>query len=548
MTFEQFAKSKSYKKGTWNYIRAQECWEAATASHPASAQKVVPVAEPVDWRSIESAPVDEGILIAATPDWVGEARLDLDLLNGVETMVWRWASGEPIHPNIVPVYWMPKPAFPSKTGDCAVCTLGLPGLCYCGPATPAASVPAGAKAPAPLGGGEVVAPETWPARTTEELEQYFTEADPRYPARKLASEALSKFTSAWFAEYEFTDGENGYHDPSEFERMLIEDAFHGLTADDEYVRLHSAWRELCGDRATPPMQQDAAPAVAREARMVDLLKRGIKQMDEWHIKYGEHNPEWLPPSGDVRWAEDVEEALEARTACAPRHKFWGAGEPDCPQDLKAANGELHTMRCKVCGDGWRKSIDVCRDAAPAVAVSFSGFLCRAWGESDMPCAEVVRDLAGVRHFLIREWLGSEDDKGADGEPTLPKVMAEIESQNWEADEQWSAEFEIGGVSVEPVYSFAAPTAAVQPGEQDSVYLGSGASRRVQARGLQAKYNELLYAVGNKYPGESRHETALRYIRRAEEQTQGANSPSHSAAILASEKAQPGSAVSGGGGA
>ena len=32
----------------------------------------------------------------------------------------------------------------------------------------------------------------------------------------------------------------------------------------------------------------------------------------------------------------------------------------------------------------------------------------------------------------------------------------------------------------------------------------------------AKYAELIYAVGNKYPGESRHETALRYIRQAEQ--------------------------------
>lgn len=30
-----------------------------------------------------------------------------------------------------------------------------------------------------------------------------------------------------------------------------------------------------------------------------------------------------------------------------------------------------------------------------------------------------------------------------------------------------------------------------------------------------KYNELLMAVGKKFPGESRHETALRYIREAE---------------------------------
>jgi hypothetical protein len=33
----------------------------------------------------------------------------------------------------------------------------------------------------------------------------------------------------------------------------------------------------------------------------------------------------------------------------PRHRFWGAGEPDCPREIKAGNGELHTLRCKVCG-------------------------------------------------------------------------------------------------------------------------------------------------------------------------------------------------------
>jgi hypothetical protein len=43
----------------------------------------------------------------------------------------------------------------------------------------------------------------------------------------------------------------------------------------------------------------------------------------------------------------------------PRHKFWGAGEPDCPEELKAPNGELHTTLCKVCGDGWHESSDVC---------------------------------------------------------------------------------------------------------------------------------------------------------------------------------------------
>ena len=32
-----------------------------------------------------------------------------------------------------------------------------------------------------------------------------------------------------------------------------------------------------------------------------------------------------------------------------KHVYWGAGEVNCPQDIKAPNGELHTLRCKVCG-------------------------------------------------------------------------------------------------------------------------------------------------------------------------------------------------------
>lgn len=36
-------------------------------------------------------------------------------------------------------------------------------------------------------------------------------------------------------------------------------------------------------------------------------------------------------------------------AAQVRHKFWGAGEADCPREIKAGNGELHTLRCKVCG-------------------------------------------------------------------------------------------------------------------------------------------------------------------------------------------------------
>ena len=37
----------------------------------------------------------------------------------------------------------------------------------------------------------------------------------------------------------------------------------------------------------------------------------------------------------------------------------------------------------------------------------------------------------------------------------------------------------------------------------------------EGRDVIEKYNELIMAVGNKYDGETRHETALRYIRQAE---------------------------------
>ena len=45
----------------------------------------------------------------------------------------------------------------------------------------------------------------------------------------------------------------------------------------------------------------------------------------------------------------------------PKHDFWGSGEPDCPREIKARNGELHTLRCKICGiDNPRD--DICRAA------------------------------------------------------------------------------------------------------------------------------------------------------------------------------------------
>jgi hypothetical protein len=50
------------------------------------------------------------------------------------------------------------------------------------------------------------------------------------------------------------------------------------------------------------------------------------------------------------------------------------------------------------------------------------------------------------------------------------------------------------------------------------WLGQALTRPAESAApgpVDAKYQELLYAVACKYPGESRHETALRYIRERE---------------------------------
>lgn len=59
----------------------------------------------------------------------------------------------------------------------------------------------------------------------------------------------------------------------------------------------------------------------------------------------------LTQLGDLIIALEADVArLREALSNPPKHKFWGAGEPDCPRELKAGNGELRTLRCKVCGE------------------------------------------------------------------------------------------------------------------------------------------------------------------------------------------------------
>jgi len=68
-------------------------------------------------------------------------------------------------------------------------------------------------------------------------------------------------------------------------------------------------------------------------------------------------------------------------------------------------------------------------------------------------------------------------------------------------------------------ALAAATTAREAAERERDHARQSAAGREriweERADVAAKYQELLTAVGNKYQGESRHETALRYIQQAE---------------------------------
>lgn len=49
------------------------------------------------------------------------------------------------------------------------------------------------------------------------------------------------------------------------------------------------------------------------------------------------------------------------------HIYWGAGEPGCPEDIKAPNGEIFKLRCKKCGEDNPKLKWCAVEAPPAPA-------------------------------------------------------------------------------------------------------------------------------------------------------------------------------------
>jgi hypothetical protein len=89
-------------------------------------------------------------------------------------------------------------------------------------------------------------------------------------------------------------------------------------------------RESWGDWKSCTTKYDRAPKEAADEieRLRGLLRRGMQQIAAWQEKYGEYNPAWLPPAGDVQWMEDVSDALKTPNAIGE-----GPGAASCARSL-----------------------------------------------------------------------------------------------------------------------------------------------------------------------------------------------------------------------
>lgn len=86
--------------------------------------------------------------------------------------------------------------------------------------------------------------------------------------------------------------------------------------------------------------------------------------------------------------------------------------------------------------------------------------------------------------------------------------------------EWAERFDKWFIEYVPVEWGAPPKAwkAQFTGETLPERLDIKAFLSQEIQRAKGPYEELIFAVGNKYPGETRHQTALRYIKQAETST------------------------------
>ena len=103
------------------------------------------------------------------------------------------------------------------------------------------------------------------------------------------------------------------------------------------------------------------------------------------------------------------------------------------------------------------------------------WLLKAWGETEWPAVLIATSEAQVRAFIVAEWLGDARD--------LDNVMDDIIGHDFKDDGPWVAEFEIGGLSIEPAYESAAAERALSQAPQAPAAQPSGESAQAESDAL-----------------------------------------------------------------
>lgn len=139
----------------------------------------------------------------------------------------------------------------------------------------------------------------------------------------------------------------------------------------------AAARAMEGD-CENPLRVREANAIREGLRDFDILARstkaraavGVEAVRDalepvWHWYQSDEHTE--RPLAEI--VADVVADLQQDRAFVlnpPKHRYWMPGELDCPREIKAGNGELHTLRCKVCNQDNPRD-EICRLATPAAS-------------------------------------------------------------------------------------------------------------------------------------------------------------------------------------
>ena len=131
-------------------------------------------------------------------------------------------------------------------------------------------------------------------------------------------------------------------------------------------------------------------------------------------------------------------AAPQEPAKPPKHKYWGAGEVDCPCDIKAGNGELHSLRCKVCGET-NPPDEFCWNAAPQPQAAPQAVCSRSHPHENMDafCERLTEDARTINRLanevaslkavqpLLRECQSNLESDGGFGTNLYRRIDAAI---------------------------------------------------------------------------------------------------------------------------